>query len=266
MQPREPHGTPPQTPEQQPTDYSKPVAYDNEGRPLYAHPPVGNGRDPQMVYVSRPLNPEKPQIPEKILQKCEESKRRYPQLNLSHGEYVISAVKRHPIGLIKIWAFVAILILVFGTVVSLFIVGSNDAGSESLLAGFGDAESLKTLGTVIMIMVSVLGLLGGFVASYVYNANRFYLTNESVVQLIQTSLFSMHEQTVSLQNIEDASYEQHGILPQLLNYGRIRLSTEGDETTYRFAYVSNPKREIATLNNAVEAFKNGRPVMSDSDT
>jgi len=84
-----------------------------------------------------------------------------------------------------------------------------------------------------------------------------------VIQEIQTSLFTKHEQTVSLINIEDASFEQKGILQTLLNYGSIRLSTEGDETTYRFNYVSDPKQQIATLNNAVEAFKNGRPVLND---
>ena len=49
----------------------------------------------------------------------------------------------------------------------------------------------------------------------------------------------------------------------MLNYGMIRLSTEGDETTYRFSYVANPKEQIAVLNNAVESFKNGRPVLND---
>jgi hypothetical protein len=49
----------------------------------------------------------------------------------------------------------------------------------------------------------------------------------------------------------------------LFNYGLIRLSTEGDETTYRFNYASSPKKHIAVLNNAVEAFKNGRPVNGD---
>jgi hypothetical protein len=43
------------------------------------------------------------------------------------------------------------------------------------------------------------------------------------------------------------------------------LSTEGDETTYRFTFAANPKRRIAVLNNAVEAFKNGRPVNPDED-
>jgi len=99
-----------------------------------------------------------------------------------------------------------------------------------------------------------------FVVYYVYVNNKFFLTNESVIQEIQVSLFSRHEQTVSLGNIEDASYSQHGIIQQIFNYGSIRLSTEGDETTYRFTYVANPKQHIATLNNAVEAFKNGRPV------
>jgi hypothetical protein len=68
------------------------------------------------------------------------------------------------------------------------------------------------------------------------------------------------EQTVSLANIEDASFDQHGIIQTVLNYGSIRLSTEGDETTYRFTYVSNPKKQIEILNNAVESFKNGRPI------
>jgi hypothetical protein len=53
------------------------------------------------------------------------------------------------------------------------------------------------------------------------------------------------------------------MLQSILDYGSIRLSTEGDETTYRFNYVSNPKKQIALLNNAVEAFKLGRPVDTD---
>ena len=40
----------------------------------------------------------------------------------------------------------------------------------------------------------------------------------------------------------------------------MRLSTEGEETTYRFNFVEDPKRQIAIVNNAVESFKNGRPV------
>lgn len=239
-----------------PKDYTKPVAYDNQGRPLYAHPPgatIGQQGEPQRVYLARPMQPEKPQVPEEVLRRHEESKRLYPHLNLSHGEYVISAVKRHPIGIVQIWLFVLVLIGAFGAVIAMFLLGGT---SET----FGSPEAAQGIGVAAMMIVSVLGVMGGMLATYVYNNNRFYLTNESVIQEIQTTIFSRHEQTVSLQNIEDASFEQHGILPHVLNYGRIRLSTEGDETTYRFSYVANPKHHIAVLNNAVEAFKNGRPV------
>ena len=117
-------------------------------------------------------------------------------------------------------------------------------------------------GLVILcgVLISFLFLLGTYIAISVYSDNRFFLTNESAIQEIRHSLFSKSEQTVSLANIEDASYQQHGILQSMLNYGSIRLSTEGDETTYRFSYVANPKDEIALLNNAVESFKNGRPI------
>jgi uncharacterized membrane protein YdbT with pleckstrin-like domain len=122
-------------------------------------------------------------------------------------------------------------------------------------------DTVLFIGSLLLLLFGI----GGYIAYWVYINNKFFLTNESVIQEIQTSLFSKHEQTVSLSNIEDASFVQHGILQSILDYGSIRLSTEGDETTYRFSYVTNPKKQIATLNNAVEAFKNGRPVADDSD-
>ena len=114
--------------------------------------------------------------------------------------------------------------------------------------------------SIPLLLLAVLALIGGYVGTYVYRENTFFLTNESVIQNVQTSLFSKRLQTVSLGNVEDASYTQNGILPHILNYGMIRLSTQGDETTYRFSYASEPENQIGLLNNAVEAFKNGRPV------
>jgi uncharacterized membrane protein YdbT with pleckstrin-like domain len=118
---------------------------------------------------------------------------------------------------------------------------------------------------VAFILLGVLLLIfGGIVATVVYDANRFYLTNESVTQYIQTGLFFRKNQTISLGNIEDASYNQRGILQTIFNYGSIRLSTEGEETTYRFNYVANPQKQAQYLNDAIEAFKNFRPISDES--
>lgn len=200
----------------------------------------------------------KPVITEEIKKRHERSQRLYPNLNLSESEYVISAVRRHPIGLI-IPLLVGTVIIALAT--SLLMNYAAFADYFNIRGAAADANTV----TVPIILFDVLVALGMFVVYYVYVNNKFFLTNESVIQEIQISLFSRLEQTVSLTNIEDASYTQENIIQTIFNYGSIRLSTEGDETTYRFTYVAHPKMHIAVLNNAVEAFKNGRPTDPTDD-
>src|SRR5680860_168618 len=237
-------------------DYDHPVAYDAEGRPLYAHPPSEQEKadtKTQVVHMTRPTDPGKPVISDATKLKHDQSVRIFPELNLSEGEYVISAVRRHPIGL-----FVPIAIGMFLITLSFILLLNYDLVFQAFQLSNDVANSYVIILPVILF--AILVAIGTYIAYHVYASNKFFLTNESVIQEIQISLFSKREQTVSLADIEDASYTQIGIIQQIFNYGSIRLSTEGDETTYRFSYVANPKEHIATLNNAVEAFKNGRPV------
>lgn len=238
--------------EPQPHEPQKPVAYDSEGRPLYAAPPAPA---PQPVYMSRAVTPATPPMTEEVKARHAKSVALYPTLNLSEAEYVISAVRRHPIGLA---APIGLTVLVVSFIVSLMI---NSALIIDSMAVVSPPAPGLVWGGGLLLIAAVL--IGGYIAVWIYMSNRFFLTNESVIQEIQTGLFARHEQTVSLANIEDASFKQHGLLQTFLDYGSIRLSTEGDETTYRFSYVSNPKEQIAILNNAVEAFKNGRPIQHE---
>ena len=266
----------------QPSDTSAaPVAYDTQGRPLYAQPMplksdqpshvsaapetqpgynfdprtrVQYANEPGVRQVTRPMEPSQLPISEELQQKAAQSRQEYPGLNLSDGEYVILAVRRHPIWLIfPVGSTLLALILIFGLT---GIYSSTVAVSPAGMPAAGDV-------ILIAILLALLITIFGYFATWIYMQNRFYLTNESVVQEIQHSLFSKREQTVSLGSIEDASFNQTSFIQTLFNYGTIRLSTEGDETTYRFPFVSQPKEQIAKLNNAIEAFKNGRPVDDD---
>ena len=276
----------------------QPVAYDAEGRPLYHHPPTtaqpapppapkptphvsgasshvtaqpqayeGSNFNPQIrsqyanepdvVHATRPLEPTVPEVSDALRRKHEESTRLYPFLNLSEGEFVILSIKRHPIGLmIPVGATTFVLVLLISALVLVPDFYQTSAGTASMAGGL---LSMGSLVGIILLLIVLVAIIGG-VAIWVYLKNQFFLTNESVIQEIQHGLFSHHEQTVSLGSIEDASYKRQGILQHLFDYGTMRLSTEGEETTYRFAFVEDPKRQIATVNNAVEAFKNGRPV------
>jgi len=234
----------------------RPVAYDAQGQPLYAHPPAPQQVQPvapSVVQVTRPISPEKAVVSPEALKRHEESKALYPLLNLSEGEYVISAVRRHPIGLFIPLGMGTLLI---GVALGVLLNYGAFAEGAGLTGAAADPASVA----IPILLLCLIVALGMFISWYVYVSNKFFLTNESVIQEIQTSLFSRLEQTVSLSNIEDASFTQVGILQQIVDYGDIRLSTEGDETTYRFSYVASPRTHIDELNNAVEAFKNGRPV------
>lgn len=266
----------PQTPSQnqpQPAEAQPQfLGYDMNGQPLYGTPkpqqpqqstqtsvnttPLASDTAQQQthyVHFSRAIAPEEQPISPEIKAKHDESTRRYPWLNLSDGEYVISAVRRHPIGL-----FMPVIVGVFLLAVILSVLFNYPAITTS----FAASAALPGYGAVLLFggLLALLVMVGTYIAVWIYVNNKFFLTNESVIQEIQHGLFARNEQTVSLANIEDASFTQRGILQTLMDYGAIRLSTEGDETTYRFYYVAKPKHQIAILNNAVEAFKNGRPV------
>jgi len=254
MDPKSPQNLPESSEPDKQVDTPQPVAYDTEGRPLYAEPLPPTYRaqpGPQFVHLSRAVSPDHPPISDEVKAKHDQSVRAYPSLNMTEAEYVISAVPRHPIGLVLPVVTVIFLIA---------LVASSIINYPLIMSGVGimnPPEFNAILGGGLLLILILIFI--GYMAVWIYNSNRFYLTNESVIQEIQTGLFNHNEQTVSLANIEDASFTQDGILQNIFNYGSIRLSTEGDETTYRFTFVARPKDQIAILNNAVEAFKNGRP-------
>lgn len=270
-------------PEFEERNANQPIAYDANGNPLYAAPTtqsvpqpssapetsshvtaaptqhegqsfdprarVQYGNEPSVRHMTREVEPEKRPVSDELNARHEESKQQYPFLNLSEGEVVIMNLRRHPIGLLLPLAAGGIVLAVLTAVLVLYPTDATEYG----LPGFGLAA------LILGLLMGLVGI-GTYIAVWIYLQNQFFMTNESVIQEIQHSLFSRHEQTVSLGSIEDASFKKSGILQTILDYGTIRLSTEGEETTYRFQFVSNPRKQVAVLNNGIEAFKNGRPV------
>jgi len=243
-----------QTP--RPEDYNKPVAYDADGKPLYAHPPMPetttDGEKIQNVNFVRPREPVTEEVSDAARLKHLQSQKIYPGLNLSEGEYVITSVARHPIGLVMptilgmVLIIFALLLYARFDLIAKLIFPSQRLGSETILF------------PVIMFICMVF--LANYIIYSVYNKNKLFLTNESLIQHIQTTIFSKRERVISLMDIEDVSFTQKGIMQSILNYGSLRLSTEGEGTTYYFNYASNPKETVANLSNAIEAFKYGRVV------
>jgi uncharacterized membrane protein YdbT with pleckstrin-like domain len=190
-------------------------------------------------------------IPAELMTKHEDSLRKYPRVHMSKGEYVVMEVRRHPIGLISIWLLMIVLVALTLAILPFYF--TNREAIASILSL--EANTLPTVAAITMPIfgLAALFLLGGLVAVYVYNGNLFYLTNESIIQYIQSSIFSTKEQQINLVNIDDVSYRQQGIVQQVLNYGTVRVSTEGDERNpYVFYFVAKPQFVVRTINDAME--------------
>jgi hypothetical protein len=186
-----------------------------------------------------------------IAAKHEEAKRAFPFLNLSAGEYVLRVIERHSIG---VFIPIGVTILFIALTLSFMINYPLIVDSTNLMIRLPSANAVWLMGGALCLLFAV----GGYAAVWVYQSNRLYITSESVIQEIQVSLFSRHEQTVGLGKIEDVSYSQSGVMALMFNYGIIRLSTVGEEHTYRITYVSNPKEVVAQVNNIVEEFNRER--------
>lgn len=212
----------------------------------------------ETVHITRSVSPVEVEVSPDIELKHKRSVELYPELNLTSGEYVIFSIKRHPIGLL-----VPIALGLFLAVVGFLVIFNSDLVLEQLRTINIEASSVYIV--VPSFALIVLSMIGIYVSYFVYSSNRFYLTNESIIQIIQLSLFSKQEQIASLGSVEDCSFKQENLIENMFNYGHIRLSTVGDETTYRFDYAPQPEKIIKQLNNVVEAYKNGRAIPKTED-
>jgi len=190
-------------------------------------------------------------IPADLIAKHDESLVKYPRVHLSKGEYVVMEVRRHPIGLLSICFSIGLLVVATLALIPLYAALRSGIASTLSIP----ISQLPSDASIVLPLLALAALfvLGGFVAVYVYNGNMFYLTNESIIQYIQSSIFSTNEQQINLVNVDDVSYRQQGILQQVLNYGTVRVSTEGDERNpYVFAFVAKPQLVTRAINDAME--------------
>lgn len=220
------------------TDYDQPVAFDKDGRPLYAHPPAR----------SEKRQSQKSRKTIDIAKRHQESCEQYPDLRLSEEQYVVAEVKRHMVGIV--------MPVIVAGLLGLLIIGILMTYSFWVPSGNPPVSSLMLPAVLLLALIG----MGVYIVAWVYLKNKLYLTNESVVQQIQLNLFAHSEQVVDLSDIKDISYQQAGVLQMLFNYGVLQLSTEGENKVYTLTNVADPKHTIAMLNNAIEDFKNGRPV------
>lgn len=163
---------------------------------------------------------------------------------LEPGETVVTVVRRSLVGLAGAYlvAIVAVAAIFF-----LVITISPDTFNTT-------SDNISSALSVIIIMTAVLLVLILFTVTYVYRESRLLITDRSLVQIMQKTLFNRKVSRLSMSNVEDVNEEQRGIISGIFNYGTLTIQTAGTEDNFVFTLCPNPTRLADKIIEARQAY------------
>jgi uncharacterized membrane protein YdbT with pleckstrin-like domain len=163
---------------------------------------------------------------------------------LEPGECVLKVVRRSAVGLIGIYLIATIAVAAIVTLVIVIspttfeTTGSQDSGSISAIFG---------LSAVLLALIL-------FTVTHIYRQSKLLVTDRSLVQIIQKTLFIRKVSRLSMSNVEDVSEEQRGILASIFNYGTLTVQTAGTEDNFIFTLCPNPAGLADRIIDARQAY------------
>ncbi|HET9721965.1 MAG TPA: PH domain-containing protein [Candidatus Saccharimonadales bacterium] len=163
---------------------------------------------------------------------------------LEPGEQVLTVVRRSFVGLLGIYLIATVAV---ATIVALVIAISPDT--------FSPSENNLSAALVATILLSALFLgLILFTATYVYRQSKLLITDRSLVQVLQKTLFNRKVSRLSMSDVEDVNEEQRGVFASIFNYGTLTVQTAGTEDNFIFSLCPEPARLADRVITARQAY------------
>ena len=163
---------------------------------------------------------------------------------LEPGECVLTVVRRSFIGLLGIYLVATAAIV---AILALVVALSPDTFNA-------DSVNISPALSAIIVVGATLLVLILFTATYVYRQSRLLVTDRSLVQIIQKTLFNKKVSRLSMSNVEDVSEEQRGFLASFFNYGTLTVQTAGTEDNFVFTLCPNPTKLADRIIEARQAY------------
>jgi uncharacterized membrane protein YdbT with pleckstrin-like domain len=190
-------------------------------------------------------NNQQPSTPADDLQ--ENPKNMHPMVVLQPGERVVCEVHRHPFGIVSsyVTAFAAVALtagLAFAVVPGM--ISQSNADSSSLMT-----EIYAGVALLAVILILILGI-----ATIVYWQNQWVVTTDSITQISQTSLFNRQVSQLSMENLEDVTVDQNGIIPHLFGFGTLKVESAGEHSKFTFPYCPRPNDYARKILDVHEKF------------
>ncbi len=165
---------------------------------------------------------------------------------LQPGEHEICCIKRHPIGIVSVYAMCALIAVVIAALV--FGLGPS-------VSSTADSRQVMIVEALVFIIVTAVCAVFALISNKIYWGNTWTLTTDSLTQVDQLGLFRRQSSQLSLENLEDVTSEQNGLLPRMFNYGLLRVETAGESSKFMFPFCPNPNYYASQILSAREVFE-----------
>lgn len=157
---------------------------------------------------------------------------------------VLTVVRRSVIGLVGIYAVATLAVAAVITLVVVLSPGTFKTSSATISGSL----------TAVVAVAALLLALILFTATYVYRQSRLLVTDKSLVQILQKTLFIRKVSRLSMSNVEDVNEEQRGVLANIFNFGTLTVQTAGTEDNFIFSLCPNPAKLADRIIEARQAY------------
>lgn len=163
---------------------------------------------------------------------------------LEPDEHVLTVVHRSVIGLVGIYLVAFLAVAAITTLVIVISPGTFKTSSANIS---GALSAIILLSAVLLVLIL-------FTATYIYRQSRLLVTDRSLIQILQKTLFIRKVSRLSMSNVEDVNEEQRGIIASLFNYGTLTVQTAGTEDNFVFTLCPNPAALADRIIEARQAY------------
>ncbi len=167
---------------------------------------------------------------------------------INPNEKVVAVIKKHPFGIIKLYVSAVLgLILAGGLLLFLMSELVPREDNPSIYAALF-ALTIFVVGFMVVIML---------IATIIYYKSSFVITDQSIKQTLQISLFNKKISQLNVAEIQDVTAEKKGVLPTFFNYGRLLVETAGEQENFHFDYCPNPDHYAKIILDSRQLYLSG---------
>lgn len=167
----------------------------------------------------------------------------HSKLPIDKDENILAVYKHHWFAYASNWLIGLVLIIIILVLAILSVSTASlslEAHKTAILAGAG-------------LLCIIIGL-GTCVPVYLLSQEQLVLTEESLLQVLQPSLFASKVDSVGLARIDDVSVRQN-FMGTMFGFGHMTIETPGEQDNFEFFVIPLPHEAAREITKAHENFE-----------